>query len=153
MTTSPDRVIDMAWSDIQVGMFVRWATPRFVMHGQVLKRAGNSMVIQHQDGSGRAIPDAKWYFVEGKRDPNADEHLVIIEPPVLPTPPYSYPKQQAANPGQFISVSEACEMIRMDPKQLRRHIRRGVIPAEKRDDRWVIDREALQSISSKAGWI
>jgi hypothetical protein len=151
--TSTDRVIDKAWSSIQVGDWVRWATPRFIMHGQVAKRAGNSMMIRDKDGGSRAVPDAKWYFVEGKRDPNADEHLVIIEPPVLPTPPYSYLKQQAVTVGQFISVAEACEAIRMDPKQMRRHIRRGVIPAEKRDDRWVIDRDALQTVAAKNGWL
>lgn len=153
--TETDQVIDMAWSNIQVNQFVRWATPRFIKYGRVLKIGGTSLMVQFiEDARPTAIPDAKWYFVEGKRDPQAEEHLVCIDyqtwyngPPTQPfIPPHS-------TSGQFISVAEACELIRMDPKQLRRHIRRGVIPAEKRDDRWVIDREALQSISAKNGWI
>ncbi len=142
----------MAWSDIQVGYWVRFATPNFTLRGTVAKIGGCSIIIDDQHHGTKVLPDAKWYFVEGKRDPNATEHLVIIEPPAIPTLPYEYPKQ-AIESGRYISVNEACEMVRMDPKQLRRHIRRGVIPAEKRDDRWVIDREALQSISAKNGWI
>lgn len=149
-----DIVIDMAWSDVHADMFIRWATPRFIKYGRVLKVGNNSMSVQFiEDASPRAIPEAKWYFVQGKLNPEAEEHLVVIDyddwyngPPVEPFVP-------AAIRGEFISVNEACEMIRMDPKQLRRHIRRGVVTAVKRDDRWVIDREALQTIASRNGWI
>jgi hypothetical protein len=149
-----DEVIDMAWSDIHVNMAVRWATPRFVKYGVVLLCKGNSMTCLFDgDSSPRAIPEAKWYFVQGKLNPETDEHLVIIKRPEIPTPPRSFLKSQPAITGQWISVTEACEMIRMDPKQLRRHIRRGVVMATKRDDRWVIDREALQTVASKNGWL
>ena len=149
-----DRVIDMAWSDISPGHYLRWATPRFVKYGRVLERGGNSMRAMFDDERGpRAIPEAKWYFVQGKISASADEHLVIIEPPAIPTTPHSFLKSQPVESGQWLSVQQACELIRMDQKQLRRHIRRGVIPAVKRDDRWVIDREALQGVASKNGWI
>lgn len=152
---NPDTIIDKAWSDIQVGDFIRWATPRFVKYGRVLKVAGNSIMAQFiEDARPTSIPDAKWYFVQWKMNHDAEEHLVCIDyqawyngPPVEPFVP-------AQNFGQqWLSVNEACEMIRMDPKQLRRHIRRGVVMATKRDDRWVIDREALQTIASKNGWL
>lgn len=149
-----DPVINKAWSDIYPGESIRWATPRFIKYGRVLERGSNSMLAQFDDESRpRAIPEAKWYFVQGKISASADEHLVIIDHPVLPTTPQSFLKQQPADSNQWVSVPQACELIRMDPKQLRRHIRRGVIPAVKRDDRWVIDREALQGVASKNGWI
>lgn len=151
---SSDRVIDMAWSDIQVGMFIRWATPRFVKYGRVIDRKGNGMrAMFFDDAHDRAIPEAKWYFVEGKRDPHAEEHLVVIDyPHDRGSLGYAKP-QRPAEGNELISVLAACELLKMDPKQMRRQIRRGVIPATKKDDRWVINREALNAVAAKNGWI
>lgn len=154
MTT--DRVIDMAWSDIQVGMFIRWATPRFIKYGRIVTRGGNSMSVQFiEDASPRAIPEAKWYFVEGKRDPQAEEHLVVIDyaswyngPPVVPF----IPEVQDAHE-VYISAAQAAEFLSMQEKQVRRYIRQGKIPAFKRDGWWVINRERLREAAAKNGWI
>lgn len=151
-----DQVIDKAWSSIQVNDFVRWATPRFIKYGRVEAVGGNSMRVRFiNDAQARAIPEAKWYFVQGKANPEAEEHLVCIDykawyngPPIEPFIP---PADNAHD--QYISVETACEMLNMDAKRLRRYIRRGVIPAFKRDDRWVIPREALREAAVKNQWL
>lgn len=155
--THTDQVIDMAWSDIQVGYFVRWATPRFVKYGRILTIGGNSMSVQFiEDKNPRGIPDAKWYFVQGKLDPHSEEHLVVIDYKQWysgdePKPDRS--KLHRRTHVTWISVSAACEMINMDQKRVRRYIRRGIIPARKQDDRWLVNAETLRELAAKNGWI
>ena len=150
-----DLVIDKAWSDISPGDFMRWATPRFIKYGRVIKRDGNGMTLQFiEDANVRVIPQAKWYFCQAKMyGPDAEEHLVCIDysewfngPPVEPFVPPSY--------DDSVTVNDACEILRMDPKQLRRHIRRGRIEAHKDlEGRWMIDRDMLMTKAARYGWI
>jgi len=149
-----DRVINKAWSDVSPRDFVRWATPRFVKYGVILSRKGESMTLNLLDEDRpRVVPTARWYYAQGKiHGADTEEHLVVIE--ALPEPMTSYmipPTPEAT--GELISVNEACELIKMDPKQFRRYIRRGVIPATKHNDRWVIDASTLRSIAAKHGWV
>lgn len=153
-----DTVLDMAWSDIQVGYFVRWATPRFVKYGHVKKVDNRSMIVSFLDSlKPTVLPDAKWYFVRGKENPEAEEHLVVIDykqwwhgdhtewQPIVEGHPLV---------AETISVNEACELLKMDPKQMRRLIRRGTIPAYKdQNDTWRVYRTNLMEISAKHGWI
>lgn len=112
-----------------------------------------------------AIPEAKWYYVQGKLfGPNAEEHLFVIDLTPMEVlvrtgvledpdnPPHPQPKQRRSHTA-WITVQAACEMLKMDPKQLRRHIRRGVIVADKKDGQWLIDPERLRDAAAKFGWI
>lgn len=156
MTTtsdSNDPVIDKAWSNISPGDFVRWATPRFIKYGVVLHRKQNSLIFQcMQDDLPVTIPDAKWYFVQGKMyGPKVEECLVILD--ALPTTP---PRAQLprVDDDLIITVAQACELIQMDPKQFRRHIRRGTIPASKNGEgQWLLRRDLLMKACAKYGWI
>lgn len=142
----------MSWSNVQVGHFVRWSTPRFVKYGVVLNVKGNSMVIQFNgDDRATVIPDARWYYAIGKLDPNAEEHLVVLQAKPARLSPIIHKVKQGHT--AWITVQAASEMINMDPKQLRRYIRRGTIPATKDEDRWKIDGEALKALAAKNGWI
>lgn len=152
-----DTVIDKAWSDLQAGDTIRFATPRFIKHGRVLthKAGSDSLLVQffgeHQP---RGIPNARWYFVQAKlKGPDCEEHLVCVEYSPLQLEPEPEILQTDNAHDQWISVQAACEMIQMEAKQLRRFIRRGVIPAHKKDDRWLIHREKLRDVATKHGWL
>jgi Helix-turn-helix domain len=151
-----DKVIDKAWSDIQLGDFMRWATPRFVKYGRVVKRDGNGMTLQFiEDANVQVIPTAKWYFVQGKLNPDSEEHLVCIDYSEWFNAPYSEPFIPPAEYADevWIHVFQVAEMLRWDEKEIRRKIRRGIIPAHKKDGRWVIHRERLRDIAAKHGWL
>lgn len=154
-----DTIIDKAWSSIQVGDFVRWATPVFVKYGHVTRTpGGRTMVFKFiDDANERVLPDARYYFVEGKRSADAEEHLVCVD--------YKYwyeggevgwtplPDEHPMSSNAWITVEAACEMLNWEAKKLRRYIRKGVILAHKRDDRWKINAERLKAQAAKSGWI
>lgn len=154
-----DQIIDKAWSDVSPRDFVRWVTPRFVKYGVIIRKAGNSLLLDILDEDRpRALPDGRWYYAQFKmHGTGTDEYLCVID--AIPDGVaidhlfQSLTVNEAGQSVEGLTVNEACEMIRMDPKQLRRHIRRGTIPATKHDDRWVIDGEALRSIAAKFGWV
>lgn len=145
-----DTVIDTAWSNIHAGQFVRWATPRFIKYGRVVSRKGNSLVIEDlDDGRTIAIPEAKWYFVQFKMHGPRHEECLFLVDKVFKGKMILEPEAD-----NRITVQDACELLRMDPKQLRRHIRRGRIQAHKdRESRWMIDRTHLMEVSARYGWI
>lgn len=138
---------------------MRWVTPRFVKYGVILSRKDRSLSIDILDEDRpRVLPDGRWYYSQFKiHGTNTDEYLAVIDAiPEGTTIDHLFRSLTVNDEGQSVealTVNEACEMIRMDPKQLRRHIRRGTIPATKHDDRWLIDGEALRSIAAKFGWI
>lgn len=157
-TQHADVVLDKAWSSVSGGDTVRWITPRFVKYGRVLERKDRSLKVHFfGESTARAIPDARWYFTQYKMNPQAEEQLVVVQytPLMLePTPPPAIPEAADAH-DVWITVNEACEMLNMDAKQLRRYIRRGHIPAhkDKADGMWRIHRDRLRDIAAKHGWI
>lgn len=153
-----DEIIDKAWSDVQPPDFIRWATPRFIKYGRVLAHKERSLLVQFvEDAQPRAIPDAKWYYGQFKtRGPEAEEHICVIDyaawyngPPVEPFVPLVHDDE-----GVDLTVNEAIEIVRMEAKQFRRLIRRGVIPAVKdSNEQWRIDRDVLVTLAAKHGWL
>lgn len=144
---------DKAWSSIQPNDRVRWVTPRFVKFGRVLSIAGRSASFVWDDGTKQTLPDARWYFAEGKRESLRDEHLVILVPSELPTPYTRLPDDHVMSDRAWISTEAAAEMLAWDMKKLRRYLRSGTIVARKQEDRWYINRERLQAQAAKQGWV
>lgn len=143
-----DQVIAMAWSDIHPGIRVRWATPRFMKYGVVLRRDGRSMSIDFTDEDRpRVIPDARWYYVQPE---TGEEHLRVIAE--IPDDLTIFFKKPNLTP-DWITVQEACEMVKMDSKQLRRYVRKGTVIARKREDRWMIERDQFISTAMARGWL
>lgn len=144
-------MIDMAWSDIHTGLLVRWATPNFIFYGRVVKRRGQSLVLRSiEDESLRHIPDARWYFTRGKEDVWGSEVLFVID--CLPDRP------EAVDPPDpdedFILVQEACELVLVDPKLVRRYLRRGKLLAHKDlEGRWQIHRGQFLELAVSRGWL
>jgi excisionase family DNA binding protein len=83
------------------------------------------------------IPDAKWYFVEGKLC-NMNEHLVKIN-----TPPPKKPKLTKKAKGKLVTPAQAADILGCDQKKIRRMIRSGKLPARREGGRWVILRSDL----------
>lgn len=148
-----DEIWDKAWSSIQPGDQVRWATPTFIKFGRVLNTAGRSATFVWDDGKQQAVPDARWYFVEGKRDPMPDEHLVVIQRPTDDVMWLAQHRPVAIVEQGWCSTHDAAEMLNWDEKKLRRYIRRGHILARKHEDRWEVNREALRDKAAKQGWV
>lgn len=149
-------IIDKAWSDISPGDPVRWATPRFIKYGVVLARKGRSITFQCADEPRPVvIPDARWYYFQFKMyGVEAEECLCILRE--LPAgPSVRTPKLvDDSSDDPMLSVNQACEILGMDPKQLRRYIRRGLVTATKnRDGQWQLQRELLMSLAAKRGWL
>jgi excisionase family DNA binding protein len=151
--TDEVKVIDKAWSNISPGDFVRWATPRFIEYGVVISRSGNSLSFDSIERDRPVvIPDAKWYFVQGKmHGPRAEECLVILNE----LPKKSVPRQdaQATVYRDFMTAEDVAEYLNWDQKEVRRKIRRGVIPAHKSEGRWMISRQHLIDQAAKHGWV
>jgi hypothetical protein len=142
-----DKVILIPWSQVAVNMDIRWSTPRFVLYGRILDIQGQSMVAFFTDRNKRVLPDAEWYY---GRSPEDEEHLVVIQ--------RGEEKQgylrSSAFVEEWVTVQAACELIQMDAKQMRRHIRNAVIPAHKdKFERWQIHREKLMEVAVKRGWV
>lgn len=144
------KIVELAWSDVHRGQFVRWSTPRFVKFGRVVSRKGQSLTVNFGgvDAKATVIPDARWYFVRGKENPDAEEHLVIVDellPEVFRT---------AEPDDEVITVQEACELVLVDPKLVRRYIRRGKLGAVKdREGRWQVHRGHFLDFAVERGWL
>lgn len=151
---SGPRVIDKAWSNISPGDVVRWATPRFIKYGVVISRSGNSLSFRcEQEDRAIAIPDAKWYFVQGKmHGPKAEECLVVLTELPKKSPPRR-PDAQASVYRDFMTAEDVAEYLNWDQKEVRRKIRRGVISAHKSEGRWMIPRQHLLDQAAKHGWV
>lgn len=148
------QVLDKAWADLSPNDIVRWRTPRFVKYGRVISRKGRSLLIRFAgDDRDTAIPDGKWYHLQFKMyGESADEYLITVD---------SYPEgslnESLIDPAahdDMITVREAHEILGIDPKQLRRHIRRGKLPAERNaEGYWVMNRDRLLISARKYGWL
>lgn len=136
------------WQEVEAGDYIRFATPVFIRHGQVVARMGESLEAQmFNEPRPRVISHAAWYYAQ---DPAGVEHLVVLDEHPG-TDADSLTSDDEAD--QVISVGEACELIKMDPKQLRRHIRRGALMATMVDGRWHLSRSNLMEVSAKRGWL
>lgn len=153
----PDSVIQTFWEDVGPGTKVRWATPRAVHYGVVINRVDQSLVLELWDqDKPKVLPDGLWYFIQGKKNPDGEEHLVILS---------EFPENFGALSGklkprhdgdaaeEFINVNKAIELVPMDPKRLRRYIRQGTVQAFKKDGQWVLRRSYWLEESSKRGWL
>lgn len=151
-TEPPDRGIRLqeedtckAWSDIGRGDRVRWKTQTFVKRGTVVSRNKRTMVVRFDaHDSDTVIPDCKWYFVEGKLG-NLNEHLVTISTPA-PQRSLAAVKLEAIEDEDWdshVSPTEAASIMGTDPKNVRRMIRTGRLPAKRLGGRWVIRRGDL----------
>lgn len=131
----------LAWSDLHAGVRVRWKTQTFVKRGTIQSISKRSMtVLFDAHDKPTNIPDAKWYFVEGKIG-NQNEHMVTIS---TPAPERSAAALEASNgEGDYVSPGEAASILGTDPKNIRRKIRNGTIKAERLGGRWVIPRSSL----------
>lgn len=136
--------VDMPWSSIRVGDRVRWVTPNFVKRGQITVIAKRGMKVRFDhDNRDTVIPDAKWYFVQGKLGV-ANEHLVVIS-----SPPPEFDKSEAVRELQsdedtvWLTPGEAANIMGTDPKNVRRMIRSGKLKASRVGGRWVIDRDSI----------
>lgn len=135
----------LAWSDVGKGTRVRWKTQTFVKRGTVQSRDKRSMtVLFDAHFQPTVIPDAKWYFVEGKVG-NLNEHLVTIS-----TPSPAYPQRQQkgfplTHKDTYISPNEAAALLGTDPKNIRRMIRNGKLLAHREGGRWVLKRSDVES--------
>lgn len=152
MTVS-DHILDVAWSDIGTGTIVRWRTPNFIKYGRVLHRKDRSLTVQFtDDGPPRAIPDARWYYVQFKQfGLKAEESLCVLK--AIPVKSKSFQPATDAHE-DFIHASQVAEYLNWDEKQVRRYIRRGTIPAFKDQfGRWVVRRGQLIELAGKHGWV
>lgn len=153
------KVLDMAWSDVHAKMKCRWATPRFIKHGIILSRKDRSLTVQFwSEERPTVIPDARWYFVQAKmHGPDAEEHLVIVDEfddIELQREDRRAELDDYNAHELIITVNQACELLQMDPKQLRRHIRRGTITASKNiEGQWLMRRDLLMAKAAKYGWV
>ena len=150
-TEPPDRGLRLqeedtclAWSDIHKGTRIRWKTQTFLKRGTVQSRNKRSMtVLFDAHNVPTTIPDAKWYFVEGKVG-NLNEHLITIS---TPPPERSAAALQAIESSKgtsdYVSPNEAALIMGTDPKNVRRMIRSKKIPASRIGGRWVILRKDL----------
>lgn len=132
----------LPWSALTPGLRVRWKTQTFVKRGTIIYVRKRTMVV-HFDAHAEntVIPDAKWYFVEGKVG-NLNEHLVTIS---TPAPEQSLAVQKLGDDaGDYVSPTEAASILGTDAKNIRRKIRNGTLKAERQGGRWVILRDELQ---------
>lgn len=138
-----DEDLDCAWSDLHVGMRVRWITPTFVRRGTIVRIKGKGMEVQF-DGLDRRtqIPDAAYYYANGKTG-NAEEHLMAI---TGSAPKASKIKVDGIKRGDAITPKEAANILGVDVKGLRRMIRSGKVPAEREGGRWVLSRLKVQAV-------
>lgn len=131
----------LAWADLHAGVRIRWKTQTFVKRGTIRSINKRTMVVRFDaHDKDTVIPDAKWYFVEGKVG-NQNEHIVTIS---TPAPERSeVAERYAPGTNQYVSPTEAAHILGTDPKNIRRKIRNGTLKAERQGGRWVIRRGDL----------
>lgn len=148
-------VIHKAWSDIGPNDKVIWVLPNQVRHGVVVERKDRSLVVAFwEEDRPRAIPDARWYYVNYRKDPHATEALYVVDefPETLP----SIPTVDRDRDNDFLYAFQLAELLNMDEKQIRRHLRNGVFPTafrSKLDNRWQVMRRHALEVANKRGWI
>lgn len=133
---------------LQSGTRVRFATPLSIIYGKVLAHKPPSLTLMTDDGKRRIIPLADWYLEQA---PTAQEHIAVVdadegEPPL--------PERSLDDAhDRWLLVHEAAESARVEPKQLRKYIRKGLLPAFKRDGVWHIPRDEFISFAGDHGWL
>lgn len=133
---------------LQSGQRVRFATPLRVDLATVLAHKPPSLTIKRDDGKRVVIPLADWYF---EQSPDAIEHIAVVDTDAvksqLPdrTPHHSH--------DDWLLVNEAAESANVEAKQLRKYIRKGDLPALKRDGVWYINRDEFISFAGEHGWL
>lgn len=134
------------WSALHVGMRVRFKTQTFVKRGTITSVKKWSMLVRF-DGhiSDTAIPDAKWYYCQARMG-NLNEHLVSIATPPVSTPTGKLPSGYKAGMSSM-SPNEAAARLGTDPKNIRRMIRSGKLPATRQGGRWVVDRSDVEALA------
>ena len=133
---------------LQSGTRVRFATPLFIVKATVIRHRPPTLVID-VDGQGeRVIPIADWYL---EQPDDAAEHICVIDDADCDSviPERSLPD---AHEG-WINVRQAAETARVEEKQLRRYIRKGQLPAHKKDGVWMIDRDRFLVFAGDHGWL
>lgn len=137
-----DKIVEMAWSDLHPGLRVRWVTPAFAKRGVIQRVKGRSMVVLF-DGHLKAtvIPDARWYFAEAKNR-NPEESLVVLEG----RGPTRVRERGEGSSEGAMSPAEAAALLGTDPKNIRRMIRSGKLPARQEGGRWVLDRADVKRV-------
>ena len=131
----------LPWADLHRGVRIRWKTQTFVKRGTIQSVNKRTMTVLF-DAHDRptVIPDAKWYFVEGKVG-NQNEHIVTIS---TPAPERSeVAKRYSPGTNDYVSPAEAAAILGTDAKNIRRKIRNGTLKAERQGGRWVIHRSNL----------
>lgn len=132
--------VDTAWSNLYKGQRVRWKTPQWVKRGEIVVIRGRSMRVQFDyHSTPTALPDAKWYFVQGKLG-NKEEHLVAINSPK----PSSSDIQITDTSQVYLTPQQAADAMGTDPKHIRRLIRSGKLAATRVGGRWAIPQKAIE---------
>lgn len=148
-----DEDVFKVWSDVQPGDRVRWKTPTFLKRGTLVTKNKRAMVVLF-DAHSRptTIPDAKWYFCEGRLG-NLQEHLCIISTPPDPNVKlngdsraawYKTRQEQMGDIDDPITPAQAAAILGTDPKNIRRMIRTGKIRALRNGGRWVLSRKEIE---------
>lgn len=146
-----DEDVDCAWSDLHPGRRIRWSTPTFVRRGTILRIKNRALAVMF-DGMPREtiIPDARWYYAQGKLG-NINEHLVAINSPApkkLKLKKLGKEKLGktfgVAAGDALIGPTEAANILGIDQKALRRRLRNGQLKGEQTEGgRWVLRRSDI----------
>lgn len=131
---------DVAWSDLYPGLRVRWLTPTFVKHGTIVKIKGRSMRVKF-DGEARetVIPDARWWFVQGKaKDP--ENGLAVWNGE---TRGHTHLPPEAVE-DDLMSTTEAVGRFGVTAKELRRWLRGGKVRGHQLQGTWLVDGQSLE---------
>lgn len=151
-TEPPDRGLRLqeedtckAWSDITPGDRVRWKTQTFVKRGTVIARHKRTIEVLFDSHSRpTVVPDGKWYFVEGKSG-NLNEHLITISTPA-PERSTAALAYSSDHDDDVLSPAEVASIMGTDPKNIRRMIRAGKLPAFRQGGRWVLRRVDIPGV-------
>lgn len=136
-----DEDLILAWSDLAPGTRIRWKTQTFVKRGTIVSIEKRSMrVLFDSHKTATNIPDAKWYFVEGKVG-NQNEHMVAIS--TLREEPRKLRRRDGTD-YDYITPHDAANILGTDPKNIRRMIRTGRLPAHREGGRWMILRKDVE---------
>lgn len=136
-----DEDIIVPWSQLSKGQRVRWHTPQFQWRGTIQLVKGRSMVVRFDHGKVVTIPDAKWYFVQGRLG-NIQEHLIPINSQA-PEGASSEAVEVELESGDWLTPAQASYITGEDAKNIRRKIRNGTYTSKRVGGRWVVARESL----------